>query len=64
MYVECFTQTDSWNEWQGKEGLAIGIKEIVERNVSFKNKSSIYVEKMIIIYMVTMTILKYYSYVV
>ena len=33
MYVRCFTQTDSWNEWlKVKERLAIGIKEIVEKN--------------------------------
>ena len=48
MYVRCFTQTDSWNEWlKVKERLAIGIKEIVERNkASFAFPSqSIYVEK-------------------
>ena len=48
MYVRCFTQTNSWNEWlQVKERLAIGIKEIVERNkASFAFPSqSIYVEK-------------------
>ena len=48
MYVRCFTQTGSWNEWlKVKERLAIGIKEIVERNkASFAFPSqSIYVEK-------------------
>ena len=48
MYVRCFTQTDSWNEWlKVKERLAIGIKEIVEKNkASFAFPSqSIYVEK-------------------
>jgi len=48
MYVRCFTQTNSWNEWlRVKERLAIGIKEIVEKNkASFAFPSqSIYVEK-------------------
>ena len=48
MYVRCFTKTDSWNEWlKVKERLAIGIKEIVEKNkASFAFPSqSIYVEK-------------------
>ena len=48
MYVRCFTQTDSWNEWlKVKERLAIGIKEIVEKNkASFAFPSqSIYIEK-------------------
>ena len=48
MYVRCFTHTDSWNEWLNvKERLAIGIKEIVEKNkASFAFPSqSIYVEK-------------------
>ena len=48
MYVRCFTQTDSWNEWlKVKERLAISIKEIVEKNkASFAFPSqSIYVEK-------------------
>ena len=48
MYVRCFTQTDSWNEWlKVKERLAIGVKEIVEKNkASFAFPSqSIYVEK-------------------
>ena len=48
MYVRCFTQTASWNEWlQVKERLALGIKEIVEKNkASFAFPSqSIYVEK-------------------
>ena len=48
MYVRCFTQTDSWNEWlKVKERLAIGIKEIVEKNkASFAFPSqSIYVVK-------------------
>ena len=48
MYVRCFTQTGSWNEWlKVKERLAIGIKEIVEKNkASFAFPSqSIYVEK-------------------
>ena len=48
MYVRCFTQTDSWNEWlKVKERLAIGSKEIVEKNkASFAFPSqSIYVEK-------------------
>ena len=48
IYVRCFTQTDSWNEWlKVKERLAIGVKEIVEKNkASFAFPSqSIYVEK-------------------
>ena len=48
MYVRCFSQTDSWNEWlKVKERLALGIKEIVEKNkASFAFPSqSIYVEK-------------------
>ena len=48
MYVRCFTQTGSWNEWlKVKERLAIGIKEIVEKNkASFAFPStSVYVEK-------------------
>ena len=48
MYVRCFSKTDSWNEWLSvKERLALGIKEIVEKNgASFAFPSqSIYVEK-------------------
>ena len=48
MYVRCFSKTDSWTEWLSvKERLALGIKEIVEKNgASFAFPSqSIYVEK-------------------
>jgi len=48
MYVRCFTVTDDWSEWlKVKERLALGIKEIVEKNnASFAFPSqSIYVEK-------------------
>ncbi len=48
MYVRCFTDTDSWNEWLAvKERLAIAIKQIVEVNkASFAfPSSSIYIEK-------------------
>ena len=48
MYVRCFTNTDSWNEWlKVKEKLAIEIKQIVEKNkASFAfPSSSIYIEK-------------------
>ncbi len=48
MYVRCFTDTDSWNEWLAvKERLAIAIKQIVEANkASFAfPSSSIYIEK-------------------
>ena len=48
MYVRCFTNSRSWNEWLSvKERLAIKIKEIVEGNkASFAFPSqSIYVEK-------------------
>ena len=48
MYVRCFTKTNRWNEYlKVKERLALGIKEIVEKNkASFAFPSqSIYVEK-------------------
>ena len=48
MYVRCFTNTSSWNDWLSvKERLAIAIKEIVENNkASFAfPSSSIYIEK-------------------
>ena len=48
MYVRCFTNTDSWEEWLAvKERLAIEIKQIVEKNnASFAFPSqSIYIEK-------------------
>ena len=48
MYVRCFTNSGSWNNWlHVKERLAIAIKEIVEKNgASFAFPSqSIYVEK-------------------
>ena len=48
MYVRCFTNSDSWNEWLSvKEKLAIEIKKIVENNkASFAFPSqSIYIEK-------------------
>jgi MscS family membrane protein len=48
MYVRCFTDSRSWNDWLSvKERLAIKIKEIVEGNkASFAFPSqSIYVEK-------------------
>ena len=48
MYVRCFTNTDSWNDWLAiKEKLAIEIKQIVEKNkASFAfPSSSIYIEK-------------------
>ena len=48
MYVRCFTQTNSWNEWLSvKERLAIEIKQIVEKNnAAFAFPSqSIYIEK-------------------
>ena len=48
MYVRCFTNSRSWNDWLSvKERLAIKIKEIVESNMaSFAFPSqSIYVEK-------------------
>ncbi len=48
MYVRCFTNSRSWNDWLSvKERLAIKIKEIVEDNkASFAFPSqSIYVEK-------------------
>ena len=48
MYVRCFTNSGSWNDWLSvKERLAIKIKEIVEGNkASFAFPSqSIYVEK-------------------
>ena len=48
MYVRCFTNSDSWNEWLSiKEKLAIEIKQIVEKNkASFAfPSSSIYIEK-------------------
>jgi MscS family membrane protein len=48
MYVRCFTNSRSWNDWLAvKERLAIKIKEIVEGNkASFAFPSqSIYVEK-------------------
>ena len=47
MYVRCFTNSNSWNEWLSvKEKLAIAIKEIVESNkASFAfPSSSIYIE--------------------
>ena len=48
MYVRCFTNSDSWENWlEVKESLAIEIKQIVEKNgASFAFPSqSIYVEK-------------------
>ena len=48
MYVRCFTKSGSWSNWLDvKERLAIGIKEIVEKNsAAFAFPSqSIYVEK-------------------
>ncbi len=48
MYVRCFTNTESWNEWlKVKERLALEIKQIVEKNnAAFAFPSqSIYVEK-------------------
>ena len=48
MYVRCFTNSDSWENWlEVKERLAIEIKNIVEKNnASFAFPSqSIYVEK-------------------
>ena len=48
MYVRCFTNSESWNNWlQVKENLAIAIKQIVEKNgAAFAFPSqSIYVEK-------------------
>ena len=48
MYVRCFTNSDSWENWlEVKERLAIEIKQIVEKNgASFAFPSqSIYVEK-------------------
>ena len=48
MYVRCFTNSSSWNNWlEVKERLAINIKQIVEKNgASFAFPSqSIYVEK-------------------
>ena len=48
MYVRCFTNSGSWNNWLDvKERLAIAIKEIVEKNgAAFAFPSqSIYVEK-------------------
>ena len=48
MYVRCFTNSNSWNEWLSiKEKLAIEIKQIVEKNkASFAfPSSSIYIEK-------------------
>ena len=48
MYVRCFTNTSSWNDWLFvKEKLAIAIKQIVENNkASFAfPSSSIYIEK-------------------
>ena len=48
MYVRCFTNTESWNDWlKIKETLALEIKQIVEKNgASFAFPSqSIYVEK-------------------
>ena len=48
MYIRCFTNSDSWENWlEVKERLAIEIKQIVEKNgASFAFPSqSIYVEK-------------------
>ena len=48
MYVRCFTNSGSWNNWLNiKEKLAIAIKEIVEKNGAFFafTSHSIYVEK-------------------
>ena len=48
MYVRCFTNSGSWNEWLStKEKLALAIKQIVENNkASFAfPSSSIYIEK-------------------
>ena len=48
MYVRCFTNSGSWNEWLSvKEKLALAIKQIVESNkASFAfPSSSIYIEK-------------------
>ena len=48
MYVRCFTNSNSWNEWLSvKERLALEIKQIVEKNnASFAfPSSSIYIEK-------------------
>ena len=48
MYVRCFTNSNSWNDWLSvKEKLAIAIKQIVENNkASFAfPSSSIYIEK-------------------
>ena len=48
MYVRCFTNSDSWENWlEVKERLAIEIKQIVEKNkASFAFPSqSIYIEK-------------------
>ena len=48
MYVRCFTNSGSWNNWlQVKENLALEIKKIVEKNdAAFAFPSqSIYVEK-------------------
>ena len=67
MYVRCFTNSNSWENWlEVKERLAIEIKKIVEKNnASFAFPSqSIYVEKMIAIFYLTLQILKLYSYVV
>ena len=67
MYVRCFTNSDSWENWlEVKERLAIEIKQIVEKNgASFAFPSqSIYVEKMIAIFYLVLQVLKLYSYVV
>ena len=48
MYVRCFTNSESWNNWlEVKENLALAIKQIVEKNgAAFAFPSqSIYVEK-------------------
>ena len=48
MYVRCFTNTSSWNDWLAvKEKLAIEIKQIVEKSgAAFAFPSqSIYIEK-------------------
>jgi len=48
MYVRCFTNSNSWNEWLSvKERLALEIKQIVEKNnASFAfPSSSVYIEK-------------------
>ena len=68
MYVRCFTNSDSWENWlEVKERLAIEIKQIVEKNGEYLLLSQVnlfMLKKMIAIFYLVLQVLKLYSYVV